>query len=310
MTWFKSDDRFPEHPKVDALEAHFGRSWQLLNLALATWHLLGCDCAARRTDGCFDLARAQRVMRAPPREVERALDGLVAVGLLTLDGGVYAYHDWAEYQPTKAQLDEERKATARRQSEWRKRHSTEKNSDRNGVSNGVTNGVSNAAPTRPVPSRPNEEGEERGPPPPAVEGGVDDVRCGTVEVDRPADPATPTADAVLDLLARKSGGNLDARGTIDTLKHFKRAVDELRYPMLAWEHLAAQTALDPTRLWSSTYLLGRLNGQGGRVTLQLLLGRRLPDADPTRCAYDCAPLQEAINSARREALAREARTNG
>ena len=155
MTWFKSDDRFPEHPKVDALEAHFGRSWQLLNLALATWHLLGCDCAARRTDGRFDLARAQRVMRAPPREVERALDGLVAVGLLTLDGGVYAYHDWAEYQPTKAQLDEERKATARRQSEWRKRHSAEKNDGRNGVSNGVTNGVSNAAPTRPVPTRPD-----------------------------------------------------------------------------------------------------------------------------------------------------------
>jgi hypothetical protein len=155
VTWFKSDDRFPEHPKVDALEAHFGRSWQLLNLALATWHLLGCDCAARRTDGRFDLARAQRVMRAPPREVERALDGLVAVGLLTLDGGVYAYHDWAEYQPTKAQLDEERKATARRQSEWRKRHSAEKNAGRNGVSNGVTNGVSNTAPSRPVPTRPD-----------------------------------------------------------------------------------------------------------------------------------------------------------
>lgn len=155
MTWFKSDDRFPEHPKVDALEAHFGRSWQTLNLALATWHLLGCDCAARRTDGRFDLARAQRVVRAPGREVERALEGLVAVGLLTLDGGVYAYHDWAEYQPTKAQLDEERKATARRQSEWRKRHSTEKNAGRNGVSNGVTNGVSNAAPTRPVPTRPD-----------------------------------------------------------------------------------------------------------------------------------------------------------
>lgn len=163
-------------------------------------------------------------------------------------------------------------------------------------------------PIRTDPDR--QERREGDPPPPAVEGGVDGARCGTVEVGRPTDPAMPTADAVLDLLARKSGGNLDARGTIDTLKHFKRAVDELRYPMLAWEHLAAQTALDPTRLWSSTYLLGRLNGQGGRVTLQLLLGRRLPDADPTRCAYDCAPLQEAINSARREALAREARTNG
>ena len=80
-------------------------------------------------------------MRAPTRRSERAIEGLVAVGLLTLDGGV-CLPRWAEYQPTKAQLDEERKATARRQSGGESAILPE-NDGRNGrYGNGVTgNGV-------------------------------------------------------------------------------------------------------------------------------------------------------------------------
>jgi hypothetical protein len=183
MTWFRSDDGFPEHPKVDALAAHFGRDWQRLHLALAAWHLLGCDCAARRTDGRFDLPRAQRVLRAPPREVERALSGLVAVGLLTLDEGVYTYHDWAQYQPTRAQLDAERAAKTQRQSRWRAAKATRVDgavdASTPSLVDASRDGAVDAAPSRPVPSRPTPTPPTPSPGVSAGEGGA--PRLGAVE---------------------------------------------------------------------------------------------------------------------------------
>jgi hypothetical protein len=42
VTWFRTDDDFPEHVKVDALEAAAG-SWQVYAAARTVWHDLGCD---------------------------------------------------------------------------------------------------------------------------------------------------------------------------------------------------------------------------------------------------------------------------
>lgn len=119
MTWFRTDDGFPEHPKADRLAEYFGDQWQLLNLAFAAWHHIGCDCAARRTDGVFNSARAYRVMRAPRTAVDKAIAGLVAAGLVKRIEDGFVFHDWAEYQPTKAQLDSEREAKNRRMARWR-----------------------------------------------------------------------------------------------------------------------------------------------------------------------------------------------
>ena len=119
MTWLRTDDGFPEHPKADALAEYFGENWSLLNLAFALWHHMGCDCAARRTDGAFNAARAFRVMRAPRAAIEKALAGLVRVGLLEKADEGFVFHDWAKYQPTRAQLDAERESKTRRMARWR-----------------------------------------------------------------------------------------------------------------------------------------------------------------------------------------------
>lgn len=169
MTWFRSDDGFPEHPKCDALALHFGSDWQHLSLAFALWHHLGCDCAARRTDGAFNAARAYRVMRAPRRAVDVALAGLVAVGLLHVTDSGFTYHDWEEYQPTRAQLDAERVQKTQRQARWRaSKPATEtagNKADRASVDGAVdasthasvdasVDGAVDPAPARPVPARP------------------------------------------------------------------------------------------------------------------------------------------------------------
>lgn len=168
MTWHRTDDGFPEHPKCDALALHFGNDWQHLNLAFALWHHLGCDCAARRTDGAFQAARAYRVMRAPRRAVDVALAGLVAVGLLEVTDSGFTFHDWAEYQPTRAQLDAERVQKTQRQARWRAGKPTTETAGNKGNRDGVdghvdasthphvdasVDGAVDPAPSRPVPAR-------------------------------------------------------------------------------------------------------------------------------------------------------------
>ena len=186
MTWFRTDDDFPEHVKVDALEAAAG-SWQVYAAARTVWHDLGCDCARRRTDGLFHRQRAHRVCRLPAEVVDEALAALVASGLIRADGAdAYRFHDWDDYQPTKAELDHEKRLNADRQKAWRVRQREARAAkERNGVTNGVTNTVTdavtngarngdlsrettpvtvtedqgtprNGAPSRPVPSQPSE----------------------------------------------------------------------------------------------------------------------------------------------------------
>lgn len=176
MTWHRSDDGFPEHPKCDALAEHFGDDWATCNVAFATWHHMGCDCAARRTDGVFNASRAHRVVRAPREVIDRALAGLLKVGLLDKHRDGFVFHDWAVYQPTRAELDAERAAKTERQKRWRENHpknrgtvdggvdasrdghvdaSTQRLTDdgRRVASASVDGGV-DAAPSRPVPTRP------------------------------------------------------------------------------------------------------------------------------------------------------------
>lgn len=178
MPWHRSDDGFPEHPKCDALTEHFGDDWATLNVAFALWHHMGCDCAARRTDGVFNSARAYRVMRAPREVVDRSLAGLRAVGLLDKHRDGFVFHDWHDYQPTRADLDAERAAKSERQKRWRENRCREREV-RDGRVDASTSrlvdgrvdasgdGGVDGAPSRPVPARPVEE-QSLSPVPPAA----------------------------------------------------------------------------------------------------------------------------------------------
>jgi hypothetical protein len=166
VTWLRTDDGFPEHPKSDALAEHFGDDWQTLNLAFATWHHMGCDCAARRTDGEFSAPRAYRVIRAPREVIDRAIAGLVEVGLIERRGDRFVFHDWSEYQPTRAQLEEEKAAKTARQQRWRAGKSPR---DSHGVDGAVdastsrlVDGAVDSAPSRPVPTRPDPSEQRQG----------------------------------------------------------------------------------------------------------------------------------------------------
>lgn len=131
MPWFITDDGFPEHPKVDRLEAICG-TWERFAAARTVWHDMGCDCARRLTDGAFLRVRAHRVCRMPREVVDAALECLTAAGLIRVDGADgFVFHAWAEYQPTRAKVEAMRAAKTERQRRWRDRvdASTEPSTD-------------------------------------------------------------------------------------------------------------------------------------------------------------------------------------
>jgi len=146
VVWFKVDDGFYSSRKVLSIP----RAQRVA--AVGLWTLAGNWSGRELTDGRVDnyvLAE----LGATPR-LRRAL----VEARLWLDHGSAGveFHDWARYQPTREQVEEERRKTADRQRKWRERHS-EKTGDEHvsdAVTNDVTNSVSNDAPTRPDPTRP------------------------------------------------------------------------------------------------------------------------------------------------------------
>ncbi len=159
MSWFRVDDSFPDHPKLEAIEGDPVRH----AIAVAAWTLLGADSSGRGTDGFITSARVAKVLATWPSGMRaKACSALVEAKMWEeRPDGAYQFHDWADYQPTKEQREIERRATRERQRAWK-----EKRRGGNGVANApgnaVTDGVDdsasdvvqNAAPSRPVPSRP------------------------------------------------------------------------------------------------------------------------------------------------------------
>ncbi|MFE5777111.1 hypothetical protein [Brachybacterium sp. NPDC056505] len=130
MSWFKVDDKIHAHPK-------FKRIPRALRLAASgLWVHAGAWSAAFETDG------------AVPEYIVEDLGGtdvlveaLVAVGLWDpADDGIQ-FHDWDEFQPTKAAKDEKRAAEAERVRKWRQRKSRES-------ANGQESGTSDGGPVR------------------------------------------------------------------------------------------------------------------------------------------------------------------
>lgn len=131
MPWFKVDDALAFHMKTLAAG----------NQALGLWVRAGSWSMQQLSDGFV------------PASMVTALGGghkdakaLIHAGLWHQVDGGFQFHDWAEYQPTRAEVEAERVATRERV----KKHRAKQGG--NGDSNGVSNGVSTPAPSRPVPS--------------------------------------------------------------------------------------------------------------------------------------------------------------
>lgn len=142
MTWFKVDDGFHSHPKT-------------LTCSLAArglWVSAGAWAAHHLTEGAVP-AGALALLGATQALAEE----LCASGLWTRTRTGYKFHDWHTYQPTRAQVEADRKANAERQKRYRE-------NKRNGVRNAVTNGATNGTPTRPDPPPKGGEGRRRATP--------------------------------------------------------------------------------------------------------------------------------------------------
>jgi len=154
MTWFKVDDQFSIHPKAIAAG----------NAALGLWVRAGSWCCAFLTDGALP-AHMLGTLGAQRRDAER----LVKAQLWERTEEGYRFLNWEEYQPTKAQVEEERaKTRVRVQAHRNGRRNAVSNDVSNGVTPPVTNGVSTPAPTRPDPK----EEEQPLMPPPAPRSGA------------------------------------------------------------------------------------------------------------------------------------------
>lgn len=103
MPWFKVDDTFALHPKAVAAGA-----------SLVLWVRAGSWSAQQLTDGFV------------PEHMLTSLGGkrsdarrLVDVGLWEEKDGGYLFHDWLDYQPSRAKVAERREAQAERIRKWR-----------------------------------------------------------------------------------------------------------------------------------------------------------------------------------------------
>lgn len=151
MTWFKVDDSFHSHPKTMATEL----------AALGLWVVAGSWSGANLTDGFIP---DHVILRLSAGQAGLA-DALVSTGLWKRTKGGYRFHEWAEFQPSKSSVLEQREAWRKAKADQRKvkprkPRSTGKvsNEDTTQDSYEDTGGtLGGVKPSRPVPSSSNEE---------------------------------------------------------------------------------------------------------------------------------------------------------
>lgn len=141
MPWFKVDDTLHGHPKTRRAGL----------AAMGMWVLAGSYSMSYVTEGFV----AEWWVNSFPQGRKRAGE-LVAAGFWQTgerDGERgWVFHDWPDYQPSKAEIEADREASRERQRKFRAKRREER---RNAVTNTVTDGVSHGTPSRPVPTRPD-----------------------------------------------------------------------------------------------------------------------------------------------------------
>lgn len=144
MTWGKVDDKL-----------HSAVKWRATSKpARALWTTCLSWCMDQLTDGFVPDAMLS-VLDGTRVEA----DNLIRTGLWERVDGGYLFHDWLEYQPSRASVLADRKAAAERQK--RAREKAKESRDSHAVTHAVTTPVSHGEvtasvtvpPTRPDPTR-------------------------------------------------------------------------------------------------------------------------------------------------------------
>lgn len=104
MSWFKVDDKFCFHPKVIELSLK----------AVGLWTKTGSWVSAQLTDGYVPKSIAKQLGGTPSIIRELTDSGLWEEA----DGG-YRFHDWLSINPSREQIEEDRKQARERKARWR-----------------------------------------------------------------------------------------------------------------------------------------------------------------------------------------------
>lgn len=108
MTWFRIDDDFDQHPKVEAAG----------NRAIGLWARAGAYSSRLLTEGFVPTAMVPKL-----GGTRRDAAALVDAGLWVEVEGGYRFHQWTERNPTRAKVLADREAAAERQRRARDRAS-------------------------------------------------------------------------------------------------------------------------------------------------------------------------------------------
>lgn len=144
MSWFRVDDDFQSHEKVLRIPRAARAA------AIGTWTLCGTWSAKHERDGF--------VPDYIVDELGGTIDGaeaLVAVRLWRKNRNGYQFLNWSDYQPTRAQNDERRRAESARKADYRARKARE-----SGGRSGDVPAGQQRDDVAPVPSRPGPENSQ------------------------------------------------------------------------------------------------------------------------------------------------------
>lgn len=155
MTWFRVDDGFAEHPKVELLEADPKRYMA----AITVWTVMGADCSRRLTDGYVSTSRLSKVLGHLGKSAKDGADALVSVGIWDHADDGWTFRNWSEYQPTKADVESARKAKTDRQRRWRSASVDASTATSTNASTNASVDAAHARVSRPDPTHPNQERE-------------------------------------------------------------------------------------------------------------------------------------------------------
>lgn len=150
MAWFKVDDGFYDHPKLEGVSM----------AARGLWVTAGAYCSRHLTDGVIT-ARQVRLLGGTRAQITALVDSGLWVRFRG-DSGTdsYAFHDWFDMQPSRKEVEEKREAEAERKRKWREAKAA-KQQERQNVPAGQTPDVPQESrvtsalpdPTRPDPAR-------------------------------------------------------------------------------------------------------------------------------------------------------------
>lgn len=138
IPWFKVDDTFHSHPKVLSIPRGAARL-----RAVGLWTALGAWCASQLTDGRFARQMVDE-MGGTRADAQR----LVAAGLWEETPDGYLFHDWSDWQPTRAAVEADREAARQRMA----RNRAKKSRSAEGVR---ANADRTSEPVRLTPTRPD-----------------------------------------------------------------------------------------------------------------------------------------------------------